>query len=150
MRLPDSAPALPFLRPDGDRLVVADGIRARVGFRRLNLASEDYPADGLADLDLVLCRNVFIYLDKAMLPAIVGRLFASLAEGGWLLTAAPIRRSTSWRRSRWSLRRKGSSTVAPHRLVGPCRLGFASWTAARSGAWRPAAGLRWRGRGGPR
>jgi chemotaxis protein methyltransferase CheR len=88
VRLPDSAPALPFLRSEGDELVVDAGIRARVGFHRLNLASEDYPRDGLAALDLVLCRNVLIYLDKAMLPAIIARLYASLAEGGWLLTAA--------------------------------------------------------------
>ncbi len=88
VRLPDSAPALPFLRADGGGFAVDERVREQVRFRRLNLASADEQANGLAGLDLVLCRNVLIYLERAIVPSIVARLYESLAEGGWLLTAA--------------------------------------------------------------
>ncbi len=72
------------------RFVLAEEIAARVRFFPLNLARADYPspARGLADLDLVLCRNVLIYLDPGCVAEIARRLFATLAPGGWLLTGA--------------------------------------------------------------
>jgi len=92
VRLPESAPALPFLHTEADEHRVNDAIRTRVAFRRHNLAGDESPIGhagvGTFGFDLVLCRNVLIYLDKTMLPAIVARLHASLAEGGWLITAA--------------------------------------------------------------
>ena len=39
-------------------------------------------------MDLILCRNVLIYFDKKTVRAVAARLHASLAEGGWLLTAS--------------------------------------------------------------
>jgi chemotaxis protein methyltransferase CheR len=65
-------------------------VARRVRFHALNLAAAEYPSwsRGIAELDLVLCRNVLIYLDRSLLPAIARRLFASLVPGGWLLLGA--------------------------------------------------------------
>jgi chemotaxis protein methyltransferase CheR len=37
---------------------------------------------------LILCRNVLIYFDRATIRNVASRLHASLAEGGWLITAS--------------------------------------------------------------
>ena len=76
-----------FCRRDG-RLVLQDRLRQRVAFRSLNLADENYPslATGTSDLNLILCRNVLIYFDQDTVARVARRLFAALAEGGWLIT----------------------------------------------------------------
>ena len=43
---------------------------------------------GTWGLDLVLCRNVLIYFDRDTVRAVAQRLYSSLAEGGWLITAS--------------------------------------------------------------
>ena len=82
--------ARPYLRPVGRRFEVVEPIRQRVVFQRLNLASDAYPsfATGIAGLDLILCRNVLIYLDARTIQAVIERLHESLAVGGWLVTAS--------------------------------------------------------------
>lgn len=82
--------ALRHLAERGNRYVLDPAIARRVRFFRLNLIAPDYPSvsRGLHDLDLVLCRNVLIYLGQEHLPEIARRLFATLAPGGWLLTGA--------------------------------------------------------------
>ena len=76
-----------FSRRDG-RLVLQERLRQRVAFRSLNLADEIYPslATGTLDINLILCRNVLIYFDQNMVARVARRLFAALAEGGWLIT----------------------------------------------------------------
>jgi chemotaxis protein methyltransferase CheR len=78
------------LRPDGSRFVLDESIRRRVSFEYLNLALDVYPsfATGTWGMDLILCRNVLIYFDPAAVAGVARRLFASLAPGGWLLTAS--------------------------------------------------------------
>src|SRR5690606_69023 len=70
-----------FLRPD---------IRAMVDFGYLNLADGDYPGSAfdIRDMDLVLCRNVLIYLDRATVAEVAKRMLASLSEDGWLFLGA--------------------------------------------------------------
>ena len=70
-----------YLRPE---------LRALVDFRPLNLAADDYPgaASGIGEMDLVLCRNVLIYFDRATVAAVAHRLLASLGEEGWLFLGA--------------------------------------------------------------
>jgi chemotaxis protein methyltransferase CheR len=82
--------ARPYLRPDGERLVVAERLRQRVTFAPLNLAAETYPsADTEAwAMDVVLCRNVLIYFDGDTVRSVARRLFDTLAPGGWLFTGA--------------------------------------------------------------
>jgi Methylase of chemotaxis methyl-accepting proteins len=61
-----------------------------VAFRPLNLASNTYGTEGqeLFGLDLILCRNVLIYIAPETTKEIFARLAASLRPGGWLMVAA--------------------------------------------------------------
>ena len=85
-----AAAARRYLRPDGPRFVLEESIRRRVTVEFLNLALDVYPsfATGTWGMDLILCRNVLIYFDPAAAVGVARRLFASLAPGGWLLTAS--------------------------------------------------------------
>jgi chemotaxis protein methyltransferase CheR len=79
-----------YLRRTGDRFQLAERFRRRVKFAYLNLAQDSYPSDvtKTSGMDLVLCRNVFIYLDTKTVSAIARRLYDSLAAGGFLITGA--------------------------------------------------------------
>jgi len=39
-------------------------------------------------MDLILCRNVLIYFDPKTVRTVARRLYESLADGGWLITAS--------------------------------------------------------------
>lgn len=88
LRGPARARAASALEHDDDRFVVPARLRARVRVEYLNLAEDVYPSvlNATAGLDLILCRNVFIYFDREVVAAVARRLHACLAEGGWLLT----------------------------------------------------------------
>jgi chemotaxis protein methyltransferase CheR len=63
--------------------VVRPEVAELVEFRRHNLVTEPPPfAPG--EVDLVLCRNVTIYFDRATTRALVGRLHDTLRDGGYL------------------------------------------------------------------
>lgn len=61
--------------------VVADQLRHATTFRTHDLVAESYPASQ----DLIVCRNVLLYLTRDHGAAVVERLAESLAPGGWLL-----------------------------------------------------------------
>jgi chemotaxis protein methyltransferase CheR len=84
----DDARVQRYFRREGDRFALADRFRARVAFEYLNLALDRYPslAAGTCGLDLILCRNVFLYLDAQTIARIGQRLLDCLAVGGWLIT----------------------------------------------------------------
>lgn len=58
------------------------GLRAKVGFARLNLMDETYPVG--EPFDLIFCRNVMIYFDKPTQAAVLQRLCGRLKSGGYL------------------------------------------------------------------
>jgi chemotaxis protein methyltransferase CheR len=64
-------------------------LRRHVEFAHLNLGVDELPAPerGMAEFDLILCRNVLVYLDARAVCRIARQLFACLADGGWLLTS---------------------------------------------------------------
>jgi chemotaxis protein methyltransferase CheR len=64
-------------------------LRQRVTFRTGDLVHDACPdaASGLVDFDLILCRNVFIYLDPAAVDRIVAKFALALTDGGYLVTA---------------------------------------------------------------
>ena len=82
--------ALPYLTPVGKDYRLDEKIRRRVALSHLNLALNAYPsfASGIWGMDLILCRNVLIYFDRPMVRQVAQRLFRTLAEGGWLITAS--------------------------------------------------------------
>jgi chemotaxis protein methyltransferase CheR len=87
----DGAKAMqPYLRRQGDRMVLNETIRRLVQFEHLNLALDVYPsfATSIWGMDLILCRNVLIYFDRDAIGQVARRLQESLAPGGWLITAS--------------------------------------------------------------
>ncbi|NJL72267.1 MAG: hypothetical protein HC888_12130, partial [Candidatus Competibacteraceae bacterium] len=74
----------------------ADGhytLRARhrnmVTFSQLNLAEDAYPSltTNTNAMDLILCRNVLMYLESGHIERIVARFWDCLVEGGWLIVS---------------------------------------------------------------
>ena len=69
--------------------ILDERIRRMVTFRVSNLVGEPFPdsASELNDMDLILCRNVFIYFNPAAVYSVATKFAATLREGGYLLTA---------------------------------------------------------------
>lgn len=63
-------------------------LRRKVSFKTCDLVADPFPdrGAGLHDMDLILCRNVFIYLLPAVIARIAAKLTNTLAEGGYLMT----------------------------------------------------------------
>lgn len=78
-----------YFQQVGNRWELIPEIRRMVTFSRLNLATPDYPSyeTNTNFIDLILCRNVLIYLGESTAKNVVNRLFESLQAGGWLVVA---------------------------------------------------------------
>jgi len=74
--------------PQGGQWQLVPRLRDMASFRRLDLVRDDFPdaQAGLNDFDLILCRNVFIYLDTHAIKRITAKFAAALADGGYLIT----------------------------------------------------------------
>ncbi len=57
-------------------------LRARVSFRQLNFMKPEYRLRGTQDI--VFCRNVIIYFDNEVRFAVLSRICACIATGGYL------------------------------------------------------------------
>lgn len=64
-------------------------LRRSVQFARLDLINDDFPSltTGIHDMDLVLCRNAFIYFQPRTVGLVVEKMTRALRAGGYLLTA---------------------------------------------------------------
>ena len=62
---------------------VVPELRRLAQFHPLNLMDPAYPFD--RDVDVIFCRNVLIYFDKATQAAVVARLAGHLRPGGYLI-----------------------------------------------------------------
>lgn len=69
---------------DGSRTPVA-AVRERVVVQRLDLTRERPPLPGMGALDLITCRNVVIYFDRATQERLFHEFADALAPGGLLL-----------------------------------------------------------------
>lgn len=90
---------------EGRNYRLRDPIRGMVRFQQLNLAAE-FP---FHQIDLVICRNVFIYFSRAAVVAALGGIHAALRPGGWLMLGAI--ESSSSDLSRFQAHRAGDAVV---------------------------------------
>lgn len=62
--------------------------RSMVSFHQVNLLKDPIPDPTvhLSDIDLILCRNVFIYFDRAAVTRVVSKFTKTLQVGGYLIT----------------------------------------------------------------
>jgi chemotaxis protein methyltransferase CheR len=69
---------------EGERPTIRIGprIRTRVEFKRINLVEDITGIDN--DFDLIFCRNVLIYFDRATQEMVLRRLLSKLRRGGYL------------------------------------------------------------------
>ncbi|MDR3154364.1 MAG: protein-glutamate O-methyltransferase [Deltaproteobacteria bacterium] len=65
----------------GDHWRVQDSVRRLVSFRRFNLMD---PLPIKNPLDLIFCRNVMIYFDRATIADLVNKFHSTLEPGGYL------------------------------------------------------------------
>jgi len=63
-------------------------IKQMVKFQIFNLVKEPFPhpACELRDMDLIVCRNVFIYFEEAAIINVLGKFYHALQPSGYLLT----------------------------------------------------------------
>ena len=77
-----------YFHPHKNTWVLNDAIRNRVTFRPCDLVSDEFPdyASDLHGMDLILCRNVFIYMEPHVVSRIADKFTEALTEGGILIT----------------------------------------------------------------
>jgi chemotaxis protein methyltransferase CheR len=78
---------LRYFRPRGNRYELLPEVQRMVSFAKLNLAEPFFPAyeTNTTLMDLILCRNVTIYLSESVTQQIVDRFHEALVDGGWLV-----------------------------------------------------------------
>ncbi|MCB2227887.1 MAG: hypothetical protein KQH53_14505 [Desulfarculaceae bacterium] len=79
-----------YFTPQGQLFQIKPELARRVSFAYLNLAEDTYPSlmTNTCAMDLILCRNVAIYLPEDQVHQIVNRFAGCLAQEGWLMVAA--------------------------------------------------------------
>ncbi len=68
---------------------IKEKVRSMVKFRCGNLVQDSFPNSGsdLHNMDLIICRNVFVYFDAKAIAKVIGKFYNTLRPGGYLLTA---------------------------------------------------------------
>jgi chemotaxis protein methyltransferase CheR len=87
-RMVDPATRLRFFRHHGEGWQVLEPYLSSVEFKNSNLVADDFPnrLTGLCDMDLILCRNVFIYFDDKAVATVLDKFAQTLRDGGYLMT----------------------------------------------------------------
>ncbi len=64
-----------------------DRVRRMVTFRSGNLLTDAYPSinSDIYNMDIIICRNVFIYFNAQNVETILGKFYQSLSPGGYLI-----------------------------------------------------------------
>ncbi len=76
-----------YFRRNKDQWLLDERIRDMVLFQTGDLIADAFPSEKFRDMDLILCRNVFIYFTAAEVVAAAEKLAAALSEGGYFMTA---------------------------------------------------------------
>lgn len=73
----------------GDKWHLNKDIRERVIFRNINLVKEQFDDSiyGIKTIDLIICRNVFVYFESRAISLVLNKFNNTLKLGGYLLTA---------------------------------------------------------------
>lgn len=75
-----------YFKKSGVRHEIIPEIRQMVNFSYLNLVRDPYPCLLDADkMDIIFCRNVFIYFDQDNRDKVIQRFYHSMGNGGWLI-----------------------------------------------------------------
>ncbi|MEO5361420.1 MAG: tetratricopeptide repeat protein [Nitrospirota bacterium] len=71
-----------------DMYELDEQVRRLVVFKPLNLIRDNFPdtAAGICDIDLIICRNVFIYFQPENIALALGKLSQTLNKAGYLIT----------------------------------------------------------------
>lgn len=87
-RMVDPALQRRYFCPVQNGWEIAASVRRMVTFGSSNLLRDPFPdrSSGLCDMDLILCRNVFIYFEREAVSAVVSKFARTLREGGYLMT----------------------------------------------------------------
>ena len=80
----------PYFSKDSAGYQIHSSVKEMVRFAYLNLADESFPSSANQTdlLDLILCRNVTMYLSETVIQQLSRRFYASLQPGGWLMVGA--------------------------------------------------------------
>lgn len=70
-----------FCRVDGEKFRVSPEVTKHVKFRRLNLFTDE----PIHAVDVVFCRNVFIYFTREQQARVLGSFAKALTKGGYLV-----------------------------------------------------------------
>ncbi|MEY3870453.1 MAG: hypothetical protein RLZZ338_4347 [Cyanobacteriota bacterium] len=67
---------------------INDDLRNMVKFRRNNLIQDEFPnfTDEIYNMDLIICRNVFVYFDTISIAKVLKKFYHTLRVGGYLIT----------------------------------------------------------------
>lgn len=77
-----------YFRKKKNEWTLDERIRGMVSLEVMNLITDTYPDYGknLHDMDLILCRNVFIYFKPEIVSKTVEKMTGTLSNGGYLMT----------------------------------------------------------------
>ncbi len=77
-----------YFTQKGKDLHVNPDIKQMVQFKQLNLATDDFPSKSgsILPMDVIFCRNVFMYFSPEVIRRITQWLFHTLKDDGWLIT----------------------------------------------------------------
>ena len=74
-----------YFRRVGNAWELDPQIKKMVTFERLNLLTDAFPDSMVGKMDLIICRNVFIYFSGEDVASIIKKFGSSLRDGGYLL-----------------------------------------------------------------
>jgi chemotaxis protein methyltransferase CheR len=77
-----------YFTRDREEWLLCEEVRDMVVFQPGNLASDRFPDPGseLHDMDLILCRNTFIYFSPELVAAVAEKFADTLCDQGYLVT----------------------------------------------------------------
>lgn len=87
-RLVDSELHQRYFHEKFGQWVLKHDIREMVTFRCVNVVRDVFPSPsvGIYDMDLILCRNVFLYFHHHAIASVVEKMTDTLTDGGYFLT----------------------------------------------------------------